>query len=66
MVSYSLVHLAKNTVTLYLFIIILELFIETDAIDYSKPANEEYLAKINSTSINFELDIELRNCEIGE
>lgn len=45
---------------------ILGIFIETDAIDYSKPANRLYLESINATSINFTLDVDLRLCEVGE
>ena len=46
--------------------------LQTNAIDATLPANKDYLNYLNSidkgtaTTIDFSLDIHLRECEVGE
>eukprot|EP00347_Sterkiella_histriomuscorum_P024148 403332142 len=38
----------------------------TDGIDIKKKSNKEYMSALSSSDISFQLQVELRDCEIGE
>eukprot|EP00347_Sterkiella_histriomuscorum_P019434 403341642 len=40
--------------------------IQSDAIDVTKQANKDYMKKLNSSTLNLDLIITLRECQIGE
>ena len=42
------------------------LLFSTDGIDMTKKSNQIYLANISASTIDFNLNVELRECDIGE